>query len=362
MRTFSLAVILLILLASPASADQKQRHIEDRLDYWVEFAEDLDYYVIDTRIDDISENRALRYSLPPGEYHVYAEGGQNISDLDMTVIDDDGWELGFDSMADNFPTVSFHLDSWGDIEINLEVWNREGWDSSDNYCFVLSREDGPGSYGRDRDRDRYDRDDSRGDDEWWGDDERHDNGRRDWGRGHGRDNRENRDNRNDDENSYDDRDFRDRFDDFTSEWSDWWSDWDRNYRYGFGQDIPRWQRRDIVTNKLDHLYDFADNRGHMPIYDFVEELDDSISYSFDLDPGYYVVFAAGGPYIEDLDLKINWVSGHRDRQIAEDVGIDAYPAVWFFIPDPATIEIEMEIYRFSGTHFDDYACLLLCRG
>jgi len=361
MRTLSFAGIILSLLfvcTLPVSANARQRHIEERLDYWTDYADDHEYYILEAEIDEIFDTGSLWFSLGPGEYHVYAEGGRNIEDLDMRVIGEDGWEIDFDTMADNFPTVSFSLRGWEDVEFELEVWDYTDWNSSGSYCFVLSRENGPGENRRDRGRGR-----GRGNhhgwdnDRWWDDDEWDDRDNTGRGRGRGRGN-----GRDDDRNNYNDRDYNRLWDNCSDEWSDWWRDWD-NYRgYDTGRDIGRWERRDIVNDKLGYLFDFAEYRGHRPIFDSVEEIDDSLIYSFDLDPGYYVVFAAGGPYVDDLDLEVNWVRGYSEREIAEDVGFDAYPAVWFYIPDRTTIEIELEIYRFNGTHFEDYACLLLCRG
>jgi len=352
MRTVSFLCMLMglsFLIGGPVWANERRDYAEDRMDEWIDYAESQGYEVIEAFVDNIGSERTLSFDLEPGEYEAYAEGDERIDDLDMVVRGERGRELASDFMADSFPIVSFRLDDWQEVEFELTVFEfstnaRDGY-----FCFVLAREAG----WRDS---RY------------GDGDYDDRGRhqgRDRGQGRWRDgDRDRQDEWND--NYWDDRDewdddwdneYWDNWDEWHGDWVDWWHDWDlewRRDRDGYGS---RNQDRRMVENRLDHLYEFADSRRLYPIMDDIGEITDVRTYDLTLPRGYYVVFAAGGPWIHDLDLRI----GMRDGwSIAEDIDTDDTPAVWFYLPRRTGIEIEVEVWSFNDSHFDDYYCLLVC--
>ncbi len=340
----SIIICFLIIMATPAAADSRRDYIEDKLDYWIDYAEDLDYEVIETEFGTIRSEKSHFYNLPPGEYHAYAEGGRRIDDLDMVASESRGWELDSDHMSDNFPVVSFTLNDWQEVEFELTVFRYNDWADSDYYCLVVSRES---DYRNDQ-RGRNNRRENRNN-RW---DDRDNRGRRDW-----------------DDDYYDDWDddyYDDWDDDYSRDWNDysddwrsWWGDWDDDWSCSWDEGWSRSERRGYVERKLDYLHDFARHRNLVPIMDDIDEIDDSGTYSITLQRGYYVVFAAGGPWIEDLDLHVSW---QRGRDICEDIGTDAEPAVWFYLPNRTTVDIELEVWEFDRCHYEDYACILVCGG
>ena len=347
MRTltlFTLTAAIFLMLTLPAMANPRQDYIEERLDAWITYAEDLDYDIIETEVDTISNDETMYFYLEPGTYHLYAEGGSNIEDLDMEVLDDRGRELGSDFLADNYPVVDFSIRDRQEIEINLSVYEFSHRDNSGYFCFVLARE----SNYRDRGRDRW-RDDDRGG----------------YGRG---DRRHNRD-RWDDDNYWSDDYNDDWYDDGRGDRYDWYGwrndyrdwDWHYGYNYDWGRDWDNYssgnERRSIVEESLQDLYDFAYYRGHDPIMDDIDQISDTETYSLTLDRGYYVAFAAGGRNIDDLDLKINDRDGWN---IAQDIDPDANPAVWFYLPERETVEIEVEVWSFRDWNDSGYFALLVC--
>jgi len=365
MRVITNTAILLAMIlitASPALADWRDRDndIEDTLHEWIEYAEDLGYDVIETRIDYISDDRTIYMELGPGEYHAYAEGGRGVGDLDMTVYGDWGYELGSDFLADNYPIVDFRIDDWQEVVFELSDYEHDGWSDGGEFCFVLAQEWGHGDRWDDRD-DRW-RDRDRWDDDRW-DDNR------------GRDNRGNRGNRGrwnrDDDNRRDgwdrdwdyddwDRDWDRERDRWHDDWHEWSRDWNNGWRGRDGWGRDEWSGRDgrdTAEARLDELYDFAWDRGLYPIMDDVSDIRGTRTYELDLPRGTYVVMAAGGPHTEDLDLHVYW----RDQwEVAEDVEVDASPAVWFHLPNRTTVEIEVEVWAYANRHDEDYFCILIC--
>ena len=341
MRTFPFIAALLgvlLLTASPASANRYDRNqIEDTLDEWIEYAEDAGQQVIETDIDSITTSRTYYFYLEPGTYHAYAEGDGDIEDLDMTVYDDRGRELGSDFMADNFPIVSFHVRNYEEVEIEVSVYAFSGWEDRGEFCFVLACE----GWGRDRwdDWDRRDRNRS---------DRGRDRNRSDWGRDH---NRDRHDRWDDDWNDWDDWDSRYwEDDDYRTDWDD---DWDSRYDDRDGR-----AGREYVEERLDDLYDYAYGERMDVVMDDIRRIEDTERYELTLDRGYYVLFAAAGPSIEDLDLHVydNW-----GELIAEDIELDGSPAVWFDLVHRTTVEIEVEVWAFEGFDDSDFYCLLLCK-
>jgi hypothetical protein len=363
-------------------ANTRRDFIEERLDNWIRFAEDLDYEIIAVEVETISHDRSLYFYLEPGIYHAYAEGGVRIEDLDMEVIDRRGREIASDFMSDNYPVVEFELWDGGEIEFRLNVFEFESRAGSGYYCFVLAREWGGWGYDDRRDRgyrDRYD-DRDRHDDDYWDDrDDWNDrDDRRDRGR-HGRDRRNDRDRDHDrgrdrdrdrwddwDDWNRDDWDYdRDYDDDYRDDW--YWDDWDDCYNdwewrwdfdFGWDNDYSRNERRRIVENSLDDLYDFAWSRGHNPIMSELDEINDTRTFTMTLQRGYYTAFARGGPFIEDLDLSVSdgW------RMLAEDTESDARPGVWFNVPNRTTVDFEVKVWSFMDWNDEDYFCLLVCEG
>jgi hypothetical protein len=368
MRTLTMTSILILLtflLALPASADYRDRdngrnngrgngrdrgwdngwdsgdYIYDKLDEWIDYAESLDYDVVEARVESVNESRSILIELAPGEYEAYAEGGQDIADLDMIVYDDRGYELGSDFLVDNYPIVNFSIRDWQEVEFVLEVFEYDGWQERGEFCFVLARVPDYNDDWRGRDRDYDDRDRNpyrdRGDDDWYYND----------------------DNYYDDRNRDDER-YWDNWDEQGYDWDEYWNDWDEDSYFGrdrWDDDWSRTDRRDIVENKLEYLYDYAWSRNLDPIMDDVSEIDGTRTYEMTLDRGYYVLMASGGPLIDDLDLHVYWRDGW---DVAEDVNTDANPAVWFYVPDRTSVQIEVEVWSFNGNYWDDYFCILLC--
>jgi hypothetical protein len=330
-----IAVLLgtLLVVAYPASATRSDGgYIDDKLQEWIEYAEDLDYRVIETQIDSIRTTRSYQFDLDPGTYHAFAEGDRNIVDLDMVAYDDYGFELGSDYMSDNFPYVTFELDSYEEVEFIITAYSFESMRDRGDFCFVLAREGDwrDDDYDRDRNRDRRDRD-----------------------RGDGRDDRRHRDYRDD----RDDRGNRD--DQYWRDWSDNWTiDWDYDWRYDSGGDWGSGECRDYVEDRLGELRDYAWYMNMDEVMDDVGQIEDTESYEVTLDRGTYVAFAAGGPWIDDLDLHVYDPWG---EVIAEDIEMDDAPAVWFRLEHRMTVEIEVEVFEFGDNHDSGYFCLLLCR-
>ncbi len=134
-------LIAIMLIAIPANAGSR-RYAADQLDYWVDNAEGFGYEVIYTDLDEIDDEYTMTYTLPleAGIYHLYAEGGEDIEDLDMYVYDEDGYELDSDELTDNFPICTFELPYEQEIEVEIVAVDFYGREYEDWFCFVVAEE------------------------------------------------------------------------------------------------------------------------------------------------------------------------------------------------------------------------------
>jgi hypothetical protein len=350
MRTILTTVIfaaLFMVLSAPAMADTRRGdYIDERLDSWISYVEDLDYDVVESEIDSIRSSQSLYYDLEPGTYYAVAEGDNDIQDLDMQVLDERGRELGSDYLEDNYPVVEFTINDYEEVQFNISVYEFSNRSNSGDFCFVLASErnnrDNRRDHGDNGDQDRRDRCHNR--------DNRDDNN---W-------NNDGNDNWNDD-NYWDDNNGNNDYQGDNYDWNDWrdeYNNWDWSYGddYGHGGHDSG-DGRGMVENNLSDLYDFAQSRGHNPIMDDIGQISDIETYSQTLDRGYYVAFAAGDMNISDLDLKINDDNGWN---IAQDIDPDASPAVWFYLPDRMTVEIDVEVWSFTDWNDSGYFALLVC--
>lgn len=134
-------LIAIMLMAIPANAGSR-RYAADQLDYWIDNAEGYGYEVIYDDLDRIDDEYSMFYTLPleAGIYHLYAEGGEDIEDLDMYVYDEDGYELDSDVLTDNFPICTIELYYDQEIEVEIVAHEFYGREYEDWYCFVVAEE------------------------------------------------------------------------------------------------------------------------------------------------------------------------------------------------------------------------------
>jgi hypothetical protein len=315
--------MLLLIFATPSQANWRDDDILDKLDYWIDYADDLNYEVVEAEVYSIRDTDRFYRDLPAGQYHVYAEGDDDIRDMDMYAYNESGRELDSDTMGDNFPVLDFNLTYRQDVEFNVEVYEfaRNTW--SGEYVFILTRELGNSRY------------DDYSSHPWdcncdYCRDHRNDNGNHNGWR-NGRGNHDNDHRRGNDDNLWDDG------------WDDNWG------RGNFG--------RDSAEQKLDDLIDYADDNDLRVIHANVDRITDTINYQFTLDRGRYAVYVSGDDDIDDLDLTVyeDW----GDYILAEDRETDADPAVWFRLDRRETVTIEVEVWSFDGWADEGYFAFMI---
>jgi hypothetical protein len=278
--------------------------MEDKLDKWVKYVEDLGYEVIDSTINSIRYSDTISYDLKPGTYHAYAEGSSNIRDLNMSATDERGNQLDSDTEDDNTPAISFKIRKSQTVEFDIEVVSFRGLTWPAKYCFVLARETG------DRKHDDHGKifDDDRN--------------------GHSR---------------YDDRFWR------TREVDD--RGWDQtNGLYG--------HQTEFIRGRLDDLLDQADAENLDPVMRRMGQIAESASFDPVLPAGEYKLFLAGGENIRDLDAE---VSDNEGWSITRDYSSDASPTLEFTLDKRQRVKIDVKVWSFKGWESSDYYCLVLCR-
>ena len=146
-KTLIMAALAIFILSLPLTSMASRRSdIEDALDFWIDYAEDEGYEVVDTDIDMFSVDEDDIYytiTLDPGEYAVVAESGEDILDIDMEAYYEDDWEDGDDPFTsdvldDNYPIVEFELDRTETIIIRIWVIDYARNQDDGYYCILFA--------------------------------------------------------------------------------------------------------------------------------------------------------------------------------------------------------------------------------
>jgi len=148
-RLLMISLMALFVLGLPLTAFASRRdYIEERLDEWLEYADDEGYEVIDWDIDELDEDSVITYTieLERGSYVVLAEGGRNITDLDLRAwteddYDDDEDPFVEDTLDDNIPVLEFDVRSSETILIEVSVYEFERGEDEGYYCILIMEED-----------------------------------------------------------------------------------------------------------------------------------------------------------------------------------------------------------------------------
>ena len=110
--------------------------------------------------------------------------------------------------------------------------------------------------------------------------------------------------------------------------------------------------RRYASDLADEWAMFAEDEGMEVFYTDVDRIseDHSVSYYFDLEPGYYMFIAEGGEDIEDLDMYV-YEDGH---DIDSDTLEDNFPICEIELDYYAEIEVEIVAYSFYGREYEDF--------
>lgn len=115
--------------------------------------------------------------------------------------------------------------------------------------------------------------------------------------------------------------------------------------------------RRYANGLLDEWVDYVEVEGYEVFYTNVDRIneDHSISYYFELDPGYYIFIAEGGDDIEDIDMYVYDEDGY---EIASDELGNAYPKCEIEVYEFTEIEVEIVPYDFHGRTYEDFFCFV----
>ena len=117
-RLIWLAIIAGIILSIPviALANRDRDNVEEILSNLIDQADQEGYEIIDTAVDSVDTETNMIYTLDvtPGTYVFYAESGDNIDNLDMSVFLEDDYDNGddpfvTDDLDNNTPAVQFDV-------------------------------------------------------------------------------------------------------------------------------------------------------------------------------------------------------------------------------------------------------------
>lgn len=111
--------------------------------------------------------------------------------------------------------------------------------------------------------------------------------------------------------------------------------------------------RRYVSDLVESWSEHAEQEGLEVFFTDVDRIsrDHSISYIFDLEPGYYKFIAEGGEDIEDLDM---YVYDEGGFDLDSDTLENDYPICEIELDSHAEIEVEIVVYSFYERHHQDH--------
>jgi len=115
--------------------------------------------------------------------------------------------------------------------------------------------------------------------------------------------------------------------------------------------------RRYANDLMDDWEDHAYSLGYDVFYSDVDLIDEdhTISYFFDVEPGWYYFVAEGGEDLEDIDMYVYDEDGY---ELESDELSDNYPICEVEIRYRQEIEVEIAAYSFYGRAYEDYFCLV----
>ena len=129
MKKYLLMVVIAgIFIGLPiiAYANADEDNVNDLLSQWLDYADENDYTVIDTAVDQVDTETNMIYTidLHKGDYIIFAQGGDNIVDLNLRGFYQDDYDNGDDpfiedTLDDNIPVLEFTLDEADTIVVEV---------------------------------------------------------------------------------------------------------------------------------------------------------------------------------------------------------------------------------------------------
>ncbi len=115
--------------------------------------------------------------------------------------------------------------------------------------------------------------------------------------------------------------------------------------------------RDYIEDMLDDWVEFTEDEGYEVIYTDIDmiDVDHTIVYTFELEPGMYMFMAEGGKDVEDIDM---YVYDEDGNELASDILDDNYPFCELEVKSYITVDVEVIAYSFFGGVRKDYLCFV----
>jgi hypothetical protein len=144
-----MAVFACIIIGLPiiAYANADRDNVNDLLDQWLDYADENDYNVLDNDVDRVDEDTNMIYTidLEEGDYVIFAQGGDNIRDLNLFGYYQDDYDDGDDpfiedTLDDNIPVLEFTLEHSETIVVVVSGERFARGEDRGYYCILFCEE------------------------------------------------------------------------------------------------------------------------------------------------------------------------------------------------------------------------------
>jgi hypothetical protein len=115
--------------------------------------------------------------------------------------------------------------------------------------------------------------------------------------------------------------------------------------------------RNFIDDQLSQWNQLAAEDGYTVLQAIVDRIGpDSLTYTYDLDPGKYHVWISGGMNIEDIDATVTDASG---KVLDSDTKPDKIPILVFILDQPQEVKVVLTQCSSTDNLVNDFFCLVL---
>jgi hypothetical protein len=117
------------------------------------------------------------------------------------------------------------------------------------------------------------------------------------------------------------------------------------------------EAKDYIDNEVAEWTRIANADGYNILDTIVDTIGaDPLTYTFELGPGKYHLYASGGMNITDIDTT---ATGPEDKELDSDSSPDKIPILVFKITEPTAVTVTLAQFSETEEYVDDYFCLLI---
>ncbi|HJZ11678.1 MAG TPA: hypothetical protein VJ521_05990, partial [Acidobacteriota bacterium] len=131
-------LLFCLLIVQPAYAELSRDYIDTALENLTDEASDAGYFVLESHTGVITSlGKLYTFDLTPGDYHVYASGGEFAESIQLRPLERD-WQISSHSITANTRALDFTLSERKTVQLEVMEDFKNFEIKADFYCLVIA--------------------------------------------------------------------------------------------------------------------------------------------------------------------------------------------------------------------------------